>query len=129
MPAHEGCHGIDRRRPAFDGNAVARLDAWHERQRLVVQRAGVQRRDRDRQAMARDQVGEHHVLGAEARRENDARRVCGGRLPQAAQCLSDARFVALRVAAVARDGARGGGIGSGSESNGGEISRGENSGR
>jgi hypothetical protein len=66
VAADELHHGFVRRREDRDRDAPALLDARQQRQRLVVQLAGVERGHRDGQAVARDQVGQHHVLGAQA---------------------------------------------------------------
>ena len=57
-------------------------DAIDQRERLFGQPAGVEREYVDRQRVARDQVGEDHVLGPEAARENGGRMVPGDRVEQ-----------------------------------------------
>jgi hypothetical protein len=66
-------HHLDLAR-SVDGNrdAVALLDARDQREGLGVQLASVERRDRYAQAVARYQVGDDHVFGAEAGGLNDA---------------------------------------------------------
>ena len=90
---------------ALDRQAVARFDARDQRQRLRVQLAGVQRGDGDGQAVARDQVGEHHVLGAQAGGLHDGAGMFGrGRL-QHGHGVRHALVEVRSGAGIQRDGA------------------------
>ncbi len=84
--------------------AVALLDAADQRQRLRMQLARVERRQRNRQPVARDQVGDDHVLGAQAGGLHDA---AGMRLGGSAQHLQRALQLGVETGAgagVQRDG-------------------------
>ena len=86
----------------LDFDAVALRDARDQRRRFGVQHAGLERAERDRQCVARDQVGEHHVFGAEARRLNDASGVFGGSGLQHVDRVREACFEAVGAAGIQR---------------------------
>src|SRR5439155_18965312 len=65
--------------------------------------ACLERRNGDRQLVACDQVGEHHVFGAEARRLHDAAEVFGGGRSQHVDRVREARLVAIGLARVEVD--------------------------
>ena len=100
MDRHLGDRSVD-----LDRHAVARLDAADQLDRLRVQHAGLQRAEGDAQAVAGDQVGDHHVLGAQAGRLHDAAGVGEGGLAQHRQGVGDAVVVAGGGAGVEGDGA------------------------
>ena len=79
VPAHEVHHLLLARAIDLDLQAVAFLDARDQRRRLGVQLAGLERADRDAEPEAGDQVGDDHVLRAEAGRLHDAAAVIFGR--------------------------------------------------
>jgi len=108
VAGHELQHLLGLRRPAFDGQPVAGLDARQQRQGLGVQLAGLQRGQGDGQAVAGDEVGDDHVLGAQAGGEDDAPRVPLGRLPQQRQRLRHALLEARPQPGVQADGAQAG---------------------
>jgi hypothetical protein len=88
-------------------HAVAGFDRRDQRQGLRMQFAGLQGGHRDGQLVARDQVGEHHVLGAQAGGLNDGARVVDGGLAQLRQGGFNALLVAFGAAGVKRDNWRG----------------------
>ncbi len=45
------------------------MNARQHGERLLMEAAGVEGKDRDRQSGAQDQVSQHHVFGRQARRE------------------------------------------------------------
>ena len=55
----DGAHDLDL-------DAVARLGLADHAERFGVEAASVEREDADRQSAARDEIGQHHVLGGEA---------------------------------------------------------------
>ena len=70
--------GFDRigpRRVHVDRETVAAAHLGDEGVRFARQPPGVQREDADREPVARDEVEQHHVLGAEARGERGGRMV------------------------------------------------------
>ena len=91
------------RLPAFDRQAVATFNDGDERQCLRVQFSGVQRGQRNGHCMAGDEVGEHHVLGAQARGQHDAARMQRRSLLKAQNGLRHALLEPWRGAGVQFD--------------------------
>jgi hypothetical protein len=72
--AHVRLHRVGPGREDLDVDAIKGAHAIDEIVRLARQPSGVEGEDADPEPFARDQVEEHHVLGAEARGER-CRRV------------------------------------------------------
>ena len=73
----------------LDAALVAALDAIEQRQRLVVQPAGVEREHLDFGRVAADDVGQHHRLGAEAVGVDDVAVFAHGVLQHGARVLDE----------------------------------------
>ena len=101
--AHEVHDRLGHRLVDFDRQAVPFLDARDQRERLVVQLARLQRADRDAEVVARDQVGDDHVLGAQAGRLHDASGVFGRGALQHGDGVCDAAVETLRRPGVEID--------------------------
>src|SRR6185369_11731004 len=88
---------VDRFGPGrehVDREAVLLAHARDEVVRLARKPPGVEREDADREAVARDQVEHHHVLGAEARGEDRRRMVlldAGEEAARAGNALAERR--------------------------------------
>ncbi len=73
----------------LDAALIAALDAIEQRERLVVQAAGVEREHLDLGDVAADDVRQHHRLGAEAVRVDDVAVLAHGMLEQGARVLDE----------------------------------------
>ena len=91
------------RREDLDRQAVVRLDARDQRERLGVQLAGVERGQRDGQAVPGDQVGDDHVLDTQRGRLQRAGTEVGGGLLQHLDRAREALVEASGLAGVQAD--------------------------
>mmetsp|Transcript_4930 Transcript_4930/g.17653 ORF Transcript_4930/g.17653 Transcript_4930/m.17653 type:complete len:226 (+) Transcript_4930:1220-1897(+) len=96
--------GLGHRLEDLDLAAVAFGDPRQQGQRLGVQLAGVQRRDVDGQLGAGDQVGDDHVLYAQAAALHQTGAVLGMRRAQALQCGLDLGIERRRPLGIQADG-------------------------
>jgi hypothetical protein len=93
--AHEAFDGLVLRRIDLHLAAVVRGCLVHEVVGLGTQAAGVERRDLDFRKIARNEVEQHHVFGAEAAGEHGGREVVG--LVQERPGLMDLRVDGRRI--------------------------------
>jgi hypothetical protein len=92
-----GLRAVDRQR-GVRVRGLLRLELLQQRQGLGVQRAGFQHEDGDRQCMGVDQVGNHHVLGAQAAGLGGGAKLRG--LAQQGDCFSQLRVESFRGACI-----------------------------
>ena len=95
-------HLLARRAEDFNRQTVTNPGLVQQGQGLAMQQAGVERGQSDRQAVARDQVGDQHVLSAQRGRLQQARTMLSHSPLQHLEAGGQASLEAHRLARIQR---------------------------